>query len=91
MIQKVKDYALMILAIFTTIFAALFYWERNKNAVDETLLSESKLNADLVAKDTKIADNNELLAQEEAKRTELEKSNKDTPDNLVDLLNRRKQ
>jgi uncharacterized protein (UPF0333 family) len=88
--DKLKEYSLIIAAIFMAIFGGLFFYEKNKNEIDADLLKEQKVDADVTSDEAAIAANNNLIAQQETQRKENDKATTTVPDNVSYLNNKLK-
>jgi hypothetical protein len=91
--QQIKNYILATTSVVAAVFAALFFYEKNKNTVNDALLKEEKLNQDLAKDQQAIDSNNVQLKIEEQKREELEKNENSTDASIGDItkfLNDRK-
>jgi hypothetical protein len=91
--NNVKFYLFLLVTVLGGVFAALFFYEKRKVQVDDTLIKEEKLNTDLAHIDSDIAKNNQGIADEKVTQALLEKeaSNENASlDNVVDFLNKRK-
>jgi len=89
MLAKLKFYAIAGWALLTSVAVALFFYERNKATVDQALVQQSQVNADVQKDQDAVTANDEVLKTEEEKRQaiEKEKSNVST-DPLKDLTDR---
>lgn len=86
MFQTIKVYFLTIFASLAAIFGALFLYERNKAKIDDALIQNNKINADLDKKDAEIEDTNSLLNSEEEKRKALDSEAAKDNSSVIDLL-----
>lgn len=92
LLSKIKGYLMGALALAAAVFAALFFYWKNKAFVDDALLKQEKVNEDLAKDNQVIAQNNQDLKNEEAKRAALEKETPDeaSNDDVAKFLNDRK-
>ena len=90
--NNIKNWLLGLTALATGVLSVLFIYEKNKVAVDDALIKESKLNQELISQDSQIATNNQSLEQEAQKRDAIQKEPENAPtnSNIVDLFNSRK-
>lgn len=90
-IDQIKVYFIAALGLVTTIFAILFFWERDKAAANQALLNNQKLDTDIQKSDEIIAQNNQAIKEEQTKQSNLEKVNTDaTITDIADFLANRK-
>ncbi len=90
---KIKLYLAGLWALVTAVFAALFFYERNKAQINEALVSQGELNVTLAHQDGIIAKNDALLKIEEDKRAALEKevNAHASPDDIAKYFNSRSE
>ncbi len=89
-LNKIKSYGLLVLAGLTALLAALFLYEKRKNEVNDAILGERETDKILSKTDAEITSNNEVLKQQEADRTKLEKEKSNEVDDktIIDKFNK---
>lgn len=92
MLSNIKNYLLGLWALATAGFALMFIYERNKATVAEAQVGEADTKASLAISNAHIESNDKQLADEEAKRAQLEKEEHydASPDDIVEYFNKRK-
>lgn len=92
--NNIKNWLLGFAALATGVLAVMFVFERNKAAIDDALVKEAKVTADLAAADAQIAKNNDSIKTEEQKQEDIKKeiNNNGTTstNNVIDFFNRNK-
>lgn len=87
-LSSLKGYALIFLAAVSTILAALFFYERRKVIVDDAIIGEKKIDADLAKADASIDANNTLLKQQEQDRVNIENGKTNEEPSSDDIIKR---